>query len=103
MERIAIIQMTSTSDCTDNLAYIEHWAEQAALQGASLVVTPENALLFGGREDYHRHAEPLGDGPLQQAMAQLAQRLSVTLVIGSMPIRQGHDVTTTSLVFSPNG
>lgn len=103
MERIAIIQMTSTANPNENVAYIEHWAEQASRQGAKLVVTPENALVFGAREDYHQHAEPLGQGPLQGAMSHLAKRLGLTLVVGSMPIRDGEEVTTTSLVFGPDG
>ncbi|MCF8780479.1 carbon-nitrogen hydrolase family protein [Vibrio sp. IRLE0018] len=103
MERIAIIQMTSSANPDENVAYIEHWAEQASRQGAELVVTPENALVFGGRDDYHRHAERLGEGPLQHAMSNLAKRLGLTLVVGSMPIRDGESVTTTLVVFGPDG
>lgn len=103
MERIAIIQMTSSAEPAANLAAIQRGCERAAKQGAKLVVTPENALLFADKQAYHQHAEVLGEGPLQRALAQLAQSLQITLVVGSMPIRRATGVTTTSLVFGPDG
>ncbi len=103
MERIAIIQMTSSAEPAANLAAIQRGCEQAAKQGAKLVVTPENALLFADKQAYHQHAEVLGEGPLQRALAQLAKSQQITLVVGSMPIRSATGVTTTSLVFGPDG
>ncbi|MEH0743114.1 carbon-nitrogen hydrolase family protein [Vibrio cholerae] len=103
MERVALIQMTSGPNPQDNLAHIAKQVEAVAKAGAHLVVTPENALVFGQRADYHRHAEPLGDGPLQSALAAMAQQWGVWLVIGSMPIRTANGVTTTSVVFDRTG
>lgn len=107
MERIGLIQMTSSADVNDNLTYIEQQTALLTQQGAKLVITPENAVVFGKKEDYHRHAEILGDGPIQARMSRLAVEQQVWIVIGSMPIlrtsAENHGVTTTSVLFNPQG
>ncbi len=103
MTRVAIIQMTSGSDPESNYQYIAQECAKAAKFGARLVLTPENTLVFGTTQDYHRIAEVLGEGEYQQKFAQLAADLAVTLVIGSMPIRTESGVTTTTVVFGPDG
>ncbi|MBN3574251.1 carbon-nitrogen hydrolase family protein [Vibrio neptunius] len=103
MERVGLIQMTSGPDEQENLAYIQQQVAKLAAAGAQLVLTPENSLVFGHRTDYHTIAEPLNQGMIQTDLAMVAKRHGVFLVIGSMPIRGENDVTTTSLVFSPQG
>ncbi len=103
MERVGIIQMTSGANPQHNLAEIRERLVELAKQNVTWVVTPENALLFGKKHDYHTHAEPLGDGPLQTELANLARQFQVWLLIGSMPIRRAHGVTSTSLLFNPQG
>ncbi|WP_428772839.1 carbon-nitrogen hydrolase family protein [Vibrio sp.] len=103
MEKVGLIQMTSGPDAEQNLAYIQTQVALLAEQGAALVVTPENALVFGSKRDYHRVAESFGSGPLQQAMSELARKHQIWLVVGSMPIRRESGVTTTCLVFDPQG
>jgi len=107
MERIGLIQMTSSSDVNENLTYIEQQTTQLAKQGAKWVVTPENAVVFGNKEDYHNSAEELGDGPVQARISRLAVEQQVWVLIGSMPIRrtsaETQGVTTTSVLFNPQG
>lgn len=103
MERIGLIQMTSTANVDENLTYIEQQTENLVKQGAQWVITPENAVVFGSKSDYHNNAEPLGDGPIQQRMARLAVDQNVWILIGSMPILNGDDVMTTSVLFNPQG
>ncbi|MCK6262279.1 carbon-nitrogen hydrolase family protein [Vibrio sp. ZSDE26] len=104
MERVGIIQMTSSSDPLQNLAYIKQEVARLSEQGAAWVVTPENALIFGHRQDYHQHAEPLDAGPLQYQLRVIAKSHSVWLIVGSMPIRtESGDVSTTSLVINSHG
>ncbi|MGD8111936.1 carbon-nitrogen hydrolase family protein [Vibrio sp. TRT 17S01] len=103
MERVGIIQMTSGPDPQKNLMWIRQQVAELAAKGAKWVLTPENALVFGQTQDYHRHAEPLGHGELQQQLAQIAKEYNVWLLIGSMPIRRDNGVTTTLLVFNSNG
>ncbi|MGF1698185.1 carbon-nitrogen hydrolase family protein [Vibrio lamellibrachiae] len=104
MERVGIIQMTSTPDPLQNLAYIKQEVASLVYQGATWIVTPENALIFGHRKDYHKHAEPLDDGPIQYQLSAIAKQYSVWLVVGSMPIRTAAgDVSTTCLVINSEG
>lgn len=103
MERVGLIQMTSGPNPVDNLAFISEQVSLLAEQGAKLIVTPENVLVFGSRKDYHHVAEPIAQGPLQAALSELAREKNVWLVVGSMPIQREQEVTTTSLLYSPQG
>ncbi|MCL9775116.1 carbon-nitrogen hydrolase family protein [Vibrio methylphosphonaticus] len=103
-ERFGIIQMTSGPDPKQNLAFIDKQVQFLAHQGATWILTPENALVFGKKEEYHHHAEPLGEGELQQRLAVIAKANNVNLIVGSFPIRRSaSEVTTTTLVFDGNG
>lgn len=107
MERIGLIQMTSSSDVNENLIYIEQQTTLLAKQGAKWVVTPENAVVFGNKENYHNSAEELGDGPVQERISRLAVEQQVWVLIGSMPIlrtsAESQGVATTSILFNPQG
>lgn len=103
MERVGLIQMTSGPVVSDNLANIAIQVEALAQAGAKLIVTPENCVVFGNRADYHNNAEALGDGIAQRHFSHLAQQFNVWLVVGSMPIRRDQNVSTTTLVFTPDG
>ena len=103
MIRVGLIQMTSGPTPVDNFEYLKEQTDKLAKQGAQLVITPENALVFGERSDYHRFAEDFDSGTLQQWCSQLASDNRVWLVIGSMPIKRAKGVTTTSLLYSPDG
>lgn len=103
MTTVGVIQMTSGPEPEYNLAFLEQQLEQNRNTGIDLVLLPENALVCGQKEDYHRHAEPLGKGAIQAKLAGLAKKYRLWLVIGSMPIRRKQDVTTTTLVYAPQG
>lgn len=95
--------MTSGSEVSANLAYLQEQVALLAQQGAQWIVTPENALLLGNREQYHQQAEPLDNGPVQYALSNLAKQHGVWLLIGSMPIRHANGVTTSSLLWNAQG
>lgn len=59
--------------------------------------------MFGTKQDYHTHAEYLGEGPVQQTLSDIARKYSVWLVAGSFPIRTQSGVTTTMLVYNNDG
>ncbi len=103
MIKVGLIQMTSGANIEQNFKYIEQQTCKLTKQGALLVTTPENALLFADREQYHRYAECLGNGEYQAKLSALAKSTGCWLHIGSFPIKVGQDVTTTSLIFSPTG
>ncbi|TKF23119.1 carbon-nitrogen hydrolase family protein [Vibrio genomosp. F6] len=103
MSNVGIIQMTSGADPWVNLQHIEDQLNKFAQEKVTWVLTPENSIIFGSKEDYHRYAEPLNQGPIQEKLQSLARRFKLWLVIGSMPIRTEKGITTTTLVFDDFG
>ncbi|UXI02792.1 carbon-nitrogen hydrolase family protein [Photobacterium sp. TY1-4] len=104
MTKVGVVQMNSGADPALNLRQLKKKLKGLQLQGAQLVVTPENCLVFGTRADYQRYAEPLGAGPLQAELSALSKQLGIWLLMGSMPIRQADgSVTTTALLFDSDG
>jgi len=107
--KVASVQMVSTPDTTRNFACAQKWIEIAADQGAKLVVLPEYFCLFGHSDkDKLKIQEPLGQGPMQEMLAKLAEKNQIYLVAGSLPIQpslkeQQDKVWNASLVFNPLG
>lgn len=102
---VALLQLCSGEQVRDNLAQIEQQIKQLN-PGIKLVMTPENALLFANSAAYREHAEPQGNGPLQQAVRDMARRYGVWLLVGSMPLISREDptrITTSSLLFDDQG
>ena len=99
--RIALAQIWSTRDPARNLGEVERAAEEAAAEGAELVVFPEAAMTAFG-SDLAAAAEPL-DGPWASAVRGLAGRLGVTIVVGTFTPGQEGTVRNTLLVAGPGG
>lgn len=102
---VALLQLCSGELVRDNLAQIEQQIKQLNA-GVKLVMTPENALLFANSAAYREHAEQEGNGPLQQAVREMARRYGVWLLVGSMPLISREDpqrMTTSSLLFDDQG
>ncbi len=99
--RIALAQIWSTRDPARNLREVERAAEEAAAEGAELVVFPEAAMTAFG-SDLAAAAEPL-DGPWASAVLGLAGRLGVTIVVGTFTPGQDATVRNTLLVAGPGG
>ncbi|MFN3417137.1 MAG: carbon-nitrogen hydrolase family protein [Caldimonas sp.] len=104
--RIAAVQMVSSTRPAHNLERARALIAEAAAQGAELVGLPEN-FAFMGRADADKLAlaEPPGEGPLQQGLAQAAREHRIWLIGGSLPLRteEAQRVTNTTLVFDPQG
>jgi deaminated glutathione amidase len=104
--KVATIQMNSGPDVTLNLGIAGALLSEAAAAGAVLAVLPENFAMMGAKEAARLAvAEAPGAGPIQDAMAELAQKLSMWIVAGTMPIRgRGTDkVAPASIVFDAHG
>jgi predicted amidohydrolase len=100
----AAIQMHSTEDKAANVARATELVEEAAERGAQLVVLPEFFNCLAGFEAILAGAEPI-PGPTSEAMSQLAARLKITLLAGSIcqQTDQAGKACNTSLLFGPDG
>jgi predicted amidohydrolase len=104
--KVAAIQMTSGPEVTANLEQARGLLEEAAGQGAALAALPENFAFMGLHDaDKRGVAESDGRGAIQDFLANMALRLHMTLVGGTVPLRAGADgrVAAASLVYGPDG
>ena len=90
-KKVAAIQLASGSNVGANLLESERLAEAAAKQGAEMIVLPENFAFIGRTcSDANALREEAGDGPLQAFLSQLASRLGVWVVGGTIPLEAEH-------------
>lgn len=104
--RLAAIQMVSTPRVNDNLKVAGELIRQAVDGGAQMVALPEYFPLIGASDAQRLAArEPLGEGPIQQWMADLAREYGLWLFGGSIPLYadQADKLRNTTLVFDPQG
>ena len=86
MARVLALQMTSGTEPDANLAWLEQQLEQCHFDEPTLAVLPECFACFGGKDKAQLAiAEPLGNGPIQRRLSQLARRYRVWLAAGSVP------------------
>jgi len=98
--------MNSGPDVALNLGVAGKLLADAAAAGAVLVVLPENFAIMGAKEaDRLAVAEAPGAGPIQDALAEFAQKLSLWIVAGTLPMRgrTPQRVAPASIVFDANG
>ena len=103
---VAAIQMISSPSVPDNIATADRLVRQAAAGGAQLVLLPEYWAIMGLNDaDKVAVAEPLGQGPIQDFMAGLAQELGIWLIGGTLPLASDDPakVVNTTLVYNPQG
>lgn len=85
--KIAALQMVSTPRVADNLTTACRLIAEAADLGASVVALPEYFCLMGHSDrDKLTVAERPGEGPIQQMLAEAAQRHGVWLIGGTLPV-----------------
>lgn len=104
--KVAAIQLASGTSVSANLLETEKLVEEAAKDGATLVVLPEN-FAFMGRTCKEANAliEKASDGPLQYFLSSLAKRLSIWIVGGTIPL-EANDASkwrATCLVYNERG
>ena len=85
--RVAAIQMNSGPEKGVNLELAERLLSEAAADGCTLAVLPENFALMPERDkDKARHAEQPGEGPIQDFLSATAAKHQLWIVCGSMPL-----------------
>ncbi|MER7988747.1 carbon-nitrogen hydrolase family protein [Streptomyces noursei] len=97
--RIALCQMTSSTEPKENLAQVADLVRRAAAEGARLVVLPEAAMVSFGAP-LGPLAEPL-DGPWAEGVRAVAREAGVTVVVGMFTPAPNGRVANTLLVTGP--
>ncbi len=86
----AAIQMVSGDDLAQNLTAAERLIEQAAKQGARLVVLPENFALFSTLRSVELgQLEISAQGKVRKFLSECAKKYGVWIVGGSLPVASG--------------
>jgi predicted amidohydrolase len=106
--RVAVVQMSSQDDVARNLARAAELAKGAVVEGAKLVVLPENFAYMGTEDGKRAVAERLdadGRGPIATALADIAQSSGAYVVAGGMPERSSDPDRpfNTCAVIGPDG
>ena len=85
--KIAAIQMVSSTSIGPNLFAAQSLLEKAVDEGAELVVLPECFSCMPKRlDDLHLNKETFGSGRVQDFVAEMAQRFNVWVIGGTIPI-----------------
>jgi predicted amidohydrolase len=106
MTQVAAIQMTSGPDVAANLFEAGRLITQAAESGSKLIVLPENFYMMPMKDTDRLHeAEKIGDGHIQNFLAEAARRHKVWLVGGTVPLTTENPEKCRSacLVFNSQG
>ena len=86
--RVAAVQMNSGADVEQNLELAGRLLAEAAADGCTLAVLPENFPFMGARgRDKLQHAEELGVGPIQEFLKATAVDKQLWIVSGSIPLK----------------
>ncbi|MCS6857508.1 MAG: carbon-nitrogen hydrolase family protein [Sandaracinaceae bacterium] len=95
--KVAVLQMNSTQNVEANLAQLEGLCQEAALDGAKLIVAPEGCAYLGSDSPKEGDpgklgvAEPLPEGgTILNRIRSIAQRLGVEMVIGGFWEKSHH-------------
>lgn len=103
---VACVQMEPrVGEKRENVARSIEYIEEAAKNGASLVVLPEltnTGYVFADREEAFSLAEDLPAGETAQAWANVAQRLGVHIVAG-IAEREGKRLYNSAIFLGPSG
>ncbi len=106
MVKVACIQMEPVvGDKSRNVRRSVEMIEQAAAQGAQLVVLPElcnSGYVFESMEEARALAEPVPGGPTVDAWSEVAARLGLHVVAG-IDEADGDTLYNSSVVIGPRG
>ena len=102
--RAAVVQTTSSDDVAANIAQTARLVQDAARDGANLVVLPEKWNVIDTDDRQAGRAEGL-DGPSLRAASDWASDLGITLVAGSVSEQIAGDsrAANTCVVIAPDG
>lgn len=102
---VAAVQMNSTKNPLENMQAAKTWIEEAAKQGARLVLLPEMFACIGVVNQYDLAKAHFSQEKLEASVGTWAKDNGIFVVAGSLPLVSGKEkkVHAASLVFSPEG
>ncbi|XP_072971345.1 omega-amidase, chloroplastic-like [Typha angustifolia] len=105
--KIALCQLSVTADKERNIAHARQAIEEAAGKGAKLVLLPEIWNSPYSNDSFPVYAEDVAAGgdaaPSFAMLSEVASRLGITVVGGSIPERVGDRLYNTCFVFGADG
>ncbi len=103
--KVACIQMNSSKDIDENLLQAGKMIEQAALEGAEFIVTPENTdFMSETDQSMLRTAMNDDEHPGIPFFSEMARKHKVWILVGSMKIKVSETkVVNRSFLFRPTG
>lgn len=102
--RVAVCQLNSQDNKEKNLATAERLVREAAADKADLIALPEYSEYQGPKEGAMEAAEAEG-GPTTQRFAALAKELGVSILLGSIRIKDSESdrCSNRSMLFGSDG
>jgi len=100
--RLALIQLTVVDDKMDNLRRAVEKIDEAAANGAKVVVLPEFFNAPVGEIGAKTNSEKIF-GPCTTALSEAAKRNKVYVIPGSMPEQEDGKIFNTCPIFNPEG
>lgn len=104
--QLVAVQLVSEPDKQKNLEQVEMQLKKLDTSKPTLVVLPECFGYFGASDkSMLEHAEPLGDGLLQNEIARMAKQYGCWIIAGTIPIIADtpDKFTASCLVFDEQG
>lgn len=102
--RVACVQMTSGIDIAENLETAAGFIREAAKAGATFIMTPENTChIRHPSEEKIKSTKPMDEHIGVPFFSALAKELGVTLLIGSMAVKEGGKLLNRSFLFGSDG
>ena len=103
--RVALVQMRTKTQISENVRDLEAFVREASAGGANYVQTPEmTGILERNRVNLFSQIKSQEEDLLVQRAAELAAELNVWLHIGSHAIKVGeHKAANRAFIFSPDG
>lgn len=104
MTKIAAIQLCSSKDVNENLTAAQKYIQEAAQNGAQLIVLPEMFAIMGmDQHDYDHAKELIGNGPIQTFLANEAKTNKIWIVGGTIPLQGPHKIRAACMVYNDKG
>ncbi|XP_059633197.1 omega-amidase, chloroplastic-like isoform X3 [Cornus florida] len=105
--KIALCQLSVTTDKERNIIHARKAIEEAAEKGAQLVLLPEIWNSPYSNDSFPVYAEDIDSGgdasPSTAMLSELSRSLQITIVGGSIPERSGDRLYNTCCVFGTDG